>query len=45
MVTTDKEIKHCLTTFKTYFESNDSKYVYVNELRYPSTEKAVKVLV
>jgi len=40
---TTAEIKHCLTTYKTYLESNDSKYVFVNELRYPSTEKAVKV--
>ena len=40
---TNVEIKHCLTTYKTYLESNDSKYVPVNELRYPSTEKAVKV--
>ena len=40
---TTAEIKHCLTTYKTYLESNDSKYVFVNELRYPSTKKAVKV--
>ena len=40
---TTAEIKHCLTTYKTYLESNDFKYVFVNELRYPSTKKAVKV--
>jgi hypothetical protein len=43
MVITNTEIKHCLTTFKTHLESNDSEYVYVNELRYPSTKKAVRV--
>lgn len=37
------EDRHCLETYKKYLENNESKYAYVNEFKYPSTEKAVIV--
>lgn len=40
---TREEELHCINTYLNYLRNNTEKYVYVDELKYPSTEKAVKI--
>lgn len=40
---TREEEMRCLQVYKKHIEDYEDPYVYVNELRYPSTEKAVVV--
>lgn len=40
---TKEEELGCVNTYLNYLRTNQEKYVYVNELKYPYTEKAVKI--